>query len=114
MKISGNENNTMIIQELGKRIQAFRINMNLTQDDVARLSGVALSTIIRIEKGESSKFDNILNILRVLKLIPNIDLLVPEQEIKPTEIIDSVKQRKRVRKNNSGKAEPGWIWGEDQ
>ena len=60
MKITGYENNAGIMAELGQRIKDTRIAMNYTQTEMEEQSGVALRTILRIEKGESVNFESIL------------------------------------------------------
>ena len=59
MKITGYENNAGIMAELGQRIKDTRIAMNYTQTEMEEQSGVALRTILRIEKGESVNFESI-------------------------------------------------------
>lgn len=60
-------------------------------------SVVSASTMERIEKGENVKIENILNVLRALSLLANFDVLVPEQEIVPTIVIERRVKRQRVR-----------------
>ncbi len=114
MKITGYENNTGIMAELGQRIKDTRIAMNYTQTEMEEQSGVALRTILRIEKGESVNFESILNVLRVLGVLSNLELLLPEQTVKPTDLADQKPKRKRVTKPRMNSEAGAWVWGEDK
>lgn len=115
MKICGTESNLFILKEFGKRIQDVRISASITQKELAERSGVSASTMERIEKGENVKIENILNVLRALSLLENFDVLVPEQEIVPTIVIERRMKRKRVRnkKQCGDKTEIEWKWGDE-
>ena len=114
MKIYGTENNSFILKELGKRIQDIRISISLTQKELAERAGLSPSTMERIENGENVKIENVLNVLRALSLLANINMLVPEQEILPTIMIERRVKRKRVRKShNSNETKIEWKWGDE-
>ncbi len=114
MKLYGTENNETIMQELGKRIQDIRISMNMTQAEMAERSGVALRTIARIEKGESVKVENVLNVLRVLQALPNLELLLKEQVLAPTDMVDHRKKRKRAASGKKSREDEVWVWGDEK
>lgn len=115
MKLYGTENNQTILMELGRRIQDTRIAASLTQKELAERAGISLSTLVRLESGESVRFEYVLNALRALNLLANIDLLVQEQEMRPSDLLDYGKKRKRVRiaapKENS--LRKPWKWGDE-
>lgn len=114
MKIYGTENNETIMKELGKRIQDTRIAMSYTQAEMSKRAGVSPRTVERIEHGENVKVENVLNVLRSLNLIGNIDLLVNEQEISPEELFRNKNKRMRASsKQKEGNASE-WKWGEDR
>ena len=53
--------------------------------------------------------------MRALSLLANFDVLVPEQEIVPTIVIERRMKRKRVRntKQSGDKTEIEWKWGDE-
>ncbi len=102
------------MRELGKRIQDNRIAMNLTQAQMADRSGVALRTVARIENGESVKVESVLNILRVLGVLGNLNEMIQEQVLAPTEIIDIGKKRKRVTAAKKNQERSTWVWGDEK
>ncbi|MCD8106279.1 MAG: helix-turn-helix domain-containing protein [Lachnospiraceae bacterium] len=114
MRITGYENNQTILSEVGKRIKDTRIAMNYTQMDMSEHSGVALSTISRIERGESVNIENILNVLRTLDALANLELILPEQTVKPTDLADKKPKRQRVSKKRKEESSSQWVWGEDK
>lgn len=113
MKIYGDENNAFILEELGKRIKEIRLSRSMSQKELAYYSGVAQSTLIRIENGEGGNLENLMKIMRILDLLQNFDLLVPEQELTPEEIFANVSKRKRAPKVKKAE-EYEWSWGDEK
>lgn len=87
--------NTEIIREIAGRIKQYRLNLRMTQAQLAKKTGISLPTIQKFESGASSNitFVNLLSILRYTGLIDNVWLLVPEQPESPY----AIKTIKRVR-----------------
>jgi transcriptional regulator with XRE-family HTH domain len=111
MKIQGFETNSQIIEEIGKRIKARRIALNMTQSDVANDSGVSLRTISGFENGENISLDNLISILRVLRLLQEFNSVFPEKMINPFEVLSLGQSKKRVyrKRVNNNKT---WKWEE--
>ena len=74
MKIEAYSSNLATLQELGKRLKAQRIAANVPRDVLARKSGVSLSTIARMESGQSVAIDGWLSVLRGLNLLVNVSM----------------------------------------
>ncbi len=114
MRIAPTMPETTMLAELGQRAQRYRIGMNLTQIELAKQAGVSRSTIERLEAGSSVQLDNLLRILRALRLSANLDQLIPETSIRPIQLADSnVETRRRAykRRSKATKEQP-WTWGE--
>lgn len=111
MKIYGDESNTFIIEELGKRIKDIRINKSTTQKELAHDAGVSYNTIIRFENGEGINVENLIKIMRVLGILQNFDLLIPEQRQTPEQIFKGMPKRKRASKTK--KEDTNWKWGDE-
>lgn len=109
MKINVIDSNTDIIDELGKRIKRQRINTGLTQQELADKAGVSLRTICNVENGCDTKLSVIINILRALNILSNIDLLVEEEVIRPSDYLKLNKPRERV-VNKKDDGNSGWSW----
>ena len=88
---------TAILNKLGTRLKASRISSGLKQQELATESGVGVSTIAKIESGQSV-LSLLISVMRTLGLLENLDLLVPEQKPSPMELLKMQgKQVKRVR-----------------
>ena len=89
---------TAILEKLGARMKACRISRGLKQQELAGESGVGVSTIAKIESGQSVAFSLLVSVMRTLGLLENLDLLVPEQKPSPMELLKTQgKKVKRVR-----------------
>jgi transcriptional regulator with XRE-family HTH domain len=113
MKISAQLSNQAILQELGLRLTAARLDLNLTQAALAQQSGVSKRTIERLESGESAtQLSSFLRVCRTLGMLERLEMLVPEQAPSP---MAQLKQQghKRQRATGSKTAHPAkWTWGE--
>ena len=89
---------TAILKRLGTRLKAYRIARGMKQQELAAESGVGVSTIAKIENGQSVSLSLLVSVIRTLGLLENLDLLVPEQKPSPLELLKTQgKQVKRVR-----------------
>lgn len=92
------QSNSEILQEIGERIKKLRISKKLTQQQLADKAGVSLFTIAKIEKGFSVSLSMLVAVLRVLRLLDNLELLLPDYQISPVELLkQKQKLDKRVR-----------------
>lgn len=98
MKITGFESNNQIRKELAERIKSKRIDSNYSQSSLAKKAGISLRTLINIESGKPVNIDMLLNVLRALNILSNIDILVEEEIIRPYDYFNLNKKRERVRK----------------
>ena len=115
MNISKILTDDAILAETGKRIAQCRLDHRLTQAHMAKQAGVSKRTVERIEAGGSAQMSTIIRILRVLDLLPGLDLLIPEPGPRP---MDLLKLKGKVRQRASSKQAPNrshkkWSWGDD-
>ncbi len=115
MNISGAISDSAALGELGSRIARHRLNRNLTQAMLAAEAGVSRPTVQRIERGESTQMSNFIRILRALKLLENLDAMIPMPAASP---VQQVRMRGRVRQRAStpsakDKQPSEWTWGEE-
>lgn len=92
-----------IIAEIGTRIKDNRLRKNLTQKELASRAGVNALTIAKIEQGKPMSFVSLIAIMRALRLINNLELLVPEAQISPIEMLKlkgETRKRASKPKNN--------------
>lgn len=115
MKISSLLTDDAALHEIGERIAARRIDLQLTQAAVAEQAGIAKRTLERMEAGYSSQLSSLIRVLRVLDALPGLDSLIPETGPRP---MDLLKRKSKVRQRASGRraAKPAgeaWSWDKD-
>lgn len=114
MKINHLMSDDAVLAELGKRFARRRIDMRLTQADLAREAGVSKRTVERLEAGATTQTSSIIRVSRVLDLIPGLDQWIPDAGPRPMDLIKMQrKERQRVspRRKNRGTTEK-WTWDE--
>jgi transcriptional regulator with XRE-family HTH domain len=115
MKIEPQLSNEAILQELGRRLAAARLALNLTQAAVAEQAGVGKRTLERMESGKAAtQLSSLVSVCRVLGLLERLDALVPESRPGPmAQLKLKSKRRKRASRPNSKSEQPKqWTWGE--
>lgn len=90
--------NQRIEQEIGQRIQKARLKKNMTQLELAQKSGLSRVAISRIERGLGANLSSLIEILRVLDLLQNVDTLIPSLQFSPLELLG---QQKSIRRRAS-------------
>ncbi len=96
MKISKELPANAVVSELGKRIQKYRLDMNMKQAELAAKSGVSIATIRRIEAGEDISFLRVVALLQTMGLSSNLDYLLPEEIVNPVQMSKMGHSRKRA------------------
>ncbi|HEX19904.1 MAG TPA: helix-turn-helix domain-containing protein [Acidiferrobacteraceae bacterium] len=112
MKISKTLTDDAILAEIGERIVQRRLDLQLTQADVAEQAGVAKRTVERIEAGASAQMSSMTRIFRVLDLLPGLDRMIPEAGARPMDLLKrkgKVRQR-ASRRLPSGRSDKPWSW----
>jgi len=89
--------NHKIEELLGKRLKQQRLQYNLTQNELSAKTGISRVSISKIERGSGANLSSILEIMRALHILDNIENLVPEQEISPIEMIKLKNKSKKQR-----------------
>ncbi len=115
MKISKLLADDAILAEIGERVARRRLDLQLTQADVAEQAGVAKRTVERIEAGASAQMSSIIRIFRVLDLLPGLDRMIPEAGPRPMDLLKrkgKVRQRASKSRGSDQTDEP-WSWDND-
>jgi transcriptional regulator with XRE-family HTH domain len=118
MKITSEITDVAVLQELGERLEARRIDAGLTQAQLADEAGISKRTLERIEAGHSTDFVLLLRVLRVLKLLEALDTVIPDLPQSPLLLLKTRgRERKRVghpRRSDGAapKSAAPWKWRE--
>ncbi|HEC13406.1 MAG TPA: XRE family transcriptional regulator [Acidiferrobacteraceae bacterium] len=118
MKISKPLADDAILAEIGERVARYRLDLQLTQAEVAEQAGVAKRTVERIEAGASAQMSNMIRIFRVLDLLSGLDRMIPEAGPRPMDLLrhkGKVRQRasKRRRSDRTDRPDKPWSWNDD-
>jgi len=79
-------NDSLVLTELGERLRRQRLNLNITQEELAERAGVARSVIQKIEGGEACMLDGWLRVLRALGVLDQLDAFLPDPGVSPIQI----------------------------
>lgn len=116
MKLQNLYHDDAALMELGRRLAQLRIDMNMTQAELATKAGIGKRTLERLEAGETTQTRTLLRILRELDLLGKLEALIPEPTVRPRQIIKKggMLPKRATKKNpNHGKAEE-WKWGDEK
>lgn len=88
-----------IAEELGNRLKQARLNVDLTQAEVASRTGLNRRTILNAEKGKV-QLENFVAILVSMNMAGQLNMFLPVQEISPIQLA-KLKGQKRQRASKS-------------
>ena len=90
--------NAAIVQEIGRRVKMYRLKKRFSQQELAERAGISIFTVAQIEHGKPVSIAMIVPVLRVLRLLDNLEALLPEITVSPVEILKlKGKQQQRIR-----------------
>jgi DNA-binding XRE family transcriptional regulator len=104
-----------ILQETGERLGRTRLELNLTQANLAKTAGISKRTLERLESGAAStQLTTFIRVCRALGLLQRFDMFIPKPLASP---VEQVKLHRRKRKRASGTRvektfKKKWTWGE--
>lgn len=85
-----------VLVEIGRRLQANRLNANLAQADVAQKAGVSRRTLQKMESGRVCTLLALVRVLRGLGVLDALDGFLPEPGLSPIQLA-KLKGRERRR-----------------
>ncbi|HHE32306.1 MAG TPA: helix-turn-helix domain-containing protein [Chlorobaculum parvum] len=114
MKIEGTLTDEAILGELGGRLAQRRLELELSQESLAREAGVSKRTVERVEAGASTQMSSMIRVMRVLGLLERLEALIPETGPRPMELLKlKGKARKRASSRKKPTGEQPWTWSEE-
>lgn len=115
MKITQNSTDSETMQELGKRLQRYRIDSGLSQIELSDMTGISSKTIANLEDGKQTNTLTLIRILRALGLLDNLELLAPPQDNRPIDFLRyNKKAPQRASRNRNVEPERTWKWGDEK
>lgn len=77
-----------ILKELGERIRKLRLRRNITQEDLAERTLLAVGTIKSLEAGKG-KLSTLIAVLRELGALDQLDRFIPPVTISPIKMAEA-------------------------
>ena len=127
MNITDINKSRLAVQEIGVRLRARRLQMNVTQAALATHAGVGLNAIKRLESGKGASLDTFMRILAALGWGDNMLNALLEPQPTAWEIVQAAqsptssyaKSLKRVRASGATRLKQQadgrkpWQWGDE-
>ena len=86
-----------IVKEISAGIKQMRLNMNISQEELGKRSGLNRVTISRMEAGRSVSLITLVQILRALNNLDILKVFIQEPEISPLKLFEiQEKYRKKA------------------
>lgn len=116
MKITFYSSTAEILSEIGSRIKEQRIAIHVTQKEMAETINLSQKTISNLETGKDVSFSTVIDVLRALGQLQSLELMIPEQGPRPSDIAALGKRRQRSRSRGRTEKQPdsGWKWGDEE
>lgn len=115
MKITADNNNLAIMKEIGERVKRSRLDMQLTQKELAQRAGISARTLSTIENSGDVRLEILIRVFRAMGLVDNLNVLLPELEFNPEDYRTLGKSRQRVSKREKQEDHSsGWKWGDEE
>ena len=114
MQIESGLSDEAVLGELGARLTKRRLDLQLTQADLAEKAGVSKRTVERIEAGGAAQTSSMLRVLRALDLLEGLEGLLGETGPSPMELLKlKGSNRKRVGARRKEPPRKNWAWGDE-
>lgn len=99
------------LREAGRRLAQIRLDRSIMQSELALRAGVSKRSLERLEAGNGGlRLDVFFAVCGALGLMPNFEMLLPEVQLSPQDILAKRVLPKRVRKKHNVIKE----WGTDK
>ena len=86
-----------VLQEMGRRIRAHRLTLNLTAETVAERAGLSVTTVLNAEKGKNPTMETVVRLLRVLGRLDTLDGFLASPTLSPMDLLRRGTRKKRRR-----------------
>ena len=116
MKITSYASNREVLSEMGRRIKTARIALPATQKEMAESTGISQRTISNLETGKDVSFSTVIEALRFLGQLQNLEAMIPDEGLRPSQIVALGKPRERAGRKSKEKNQQqfGWKWGDEE
>jgi transcriptional regulator with XRE-family HTH domain len=85
-----------IVKEIGGSLRQIRLNKNLSQEQLAEMSGVNRITISRMESGRAATMLTIVQVLRALNKLDILNAFREEPQVSPLHLL-KIQEKQRLK-----------------
>ena len=116
MRLDSSLGNDAFLAEIGLRLERERLDRNLTQAQLAAHAGVSVSTVARMESGETgTRLSGFIRLCRALEVLDRFEAILPEPQISPidqSKLQGKARRRARPTSQKQAPTKP-WTWGDE-
>ncbi|MEN8693398.1 MAG: helix-turn-helix domain-containing protein [Akkermansiaceae bacterium] len=105
---------------IGERVQRHRLNLNMSQNELAEKAGVARRTITSVENGQGGTLSTLIRLLRAMDKISLLEDFLKEPELSAEQKKKAKRGKLQQRKYSSRPSESPqsqklseWSWGDE-
>ena len=92
-----------VLQEVGVRLRAYRLQQNVTVANVAEHAGVNPNTVVNAEAGKNPRMMTVLRLLRVYGRLEAVNAFLPAPSLSPLQLASRKgRPRQRARTRTDG------------
>lgn len=106
-----------VLEEIGNRVRAHRIALNLSRDVFAAQAGVSKNTLVRLETGLSVNLSHFIKVLFQFGLAESLINIFPDYNQSPMMLLRESQEfpkRKRASRPKKSSVDTPWVWKEDE
>ena len=93
--------NQEVLEDLGRRLRAYRLQQNLPMEEVASRAGLNRNTVSNAEAGRDPRLSTVVRILRVLGQLEALENFLPSPTVSPMRLLERRgKPRQRARRSS--------------
>ena len=103
------------LKELGERIRAHRIALDLSREALAEKAGIGKNTLVRLEMGQS--LSHLVKVLLQFGFAEALVDIIPDYSRSPMMLLresQKLPQRKRAGRKKKDADTAPWVWKEDE
>ena len=102
MNIRRTSRTSAVLDELGQRVERLRLQRNQSLAELAAAAGIGTATLQRLESGKNANVKTLVQVLRALNRLSDLDNVIAEVEVSPFEISGSRKTPRRRASKSDG------------
>lgn len=106
-----------VLEEIGNRVRAHRIALNLSRDVFAAQAGVGKNTLVRLETGLSVNLSHFIKVLFQFGFAESLINIFPDYNQSPMMLLRESQEfpkRKRASRQKKSSVDTPWVWKEDE